>query len=128
MDTGIEAVTTAVLQLALDAASLRQQAIAANIANADAQGYAPMRVSFEEQLGEVQRSLAGGGSIEASTLAAVEPRLVSATAAADAPAEPVRLDVEAARLAENGVRYQALVKGLRQHLAILGIAVADGRK
>jgi flagellar basal-body rod protein FlgB len=121
MDTGIEAVTTAALRLALDAASLRQQAIAANIANADA-----LRVSFEEQLGDARRGLVDGGSIEASTLATVEPRLVSA--AADAPAEPVRLDVEAARLAENGVRYQALVKGLRQHLAILGIAVTDGRK
>jgi len=127
MDTGIESVTTAALQLALDAASLRQQAIAANIANADAQGYAPVRVSFEEQLDEVRRGLADGGSIDALALSAVRPHLVPA-ATADAAAEPVRLEVEAARLAANGVRHQALVKGLSRHLGILEIAVADGRK
>jgi flagellar basal-body rod protein FlgB len=127
MNPGIESVTTAALTLALDAASMRQQAIAANIANADAQGYAPMRVSFEEQLDDVRRGLESGGSIEASALAAIEPRLVPA-AVGDAAAEPVRLDVEAARLAENGVRYQALVKGLSRHLGILAMAVADGRK
>ncbi len=127
MDPGIESVTTAALTLALDAASLRQQAIAANIANADAQGYAPMRVSFEEQLDQARTSLAGGGALDAAALSGVQPRLVPA-AAGDEAAEPVRLDVEAAHLAENGVRYQVLVRGLARHLGILGIAVADGRK
>ena len=42
MTDGIEAVTRSALALALDAASLRQQAIATNIANANAVGYVPL--------------------------------------------------------------------------------------
>ena len=49
MTDGIEAVTRSALALALDAASLRQQAIATNIANANVIDYVPQRVSFEAQ-------------------------------------------------------------------------------
>ena len=127
MNPGIEAVTTAALGLALDAAGLRQQAIAANIANAGAQGYTPMRVSFEEQLAEARGALRTNGSIDAFALSGTRPQMVPALDARGA-AEPVRLDVEAVRLAENSVRYQALVKGLNRHLAILNSATSDGRK
>ena len=127
MDSGIEAVTLAALGLALDAAALRQQAIAANIANADADGYTPVRVSFEEQLDQARRDLGARGAIDPFALSGVRAELVAATDAGGG-AQPVRLDVETAKLAENTVRYDALVKGLNRHMAILGLAVNEGRR
>lgn len=125
MIDGIEAVTTGALALALDAASLRQQAIAANIANANAVGYTRRQVSFEDQLGEARRSLGSDGSIDRLALAAVRPRI---EAVANADGVPVQLDVEVSQLAQNGVQYQALIKGLNRHLSILSSAVSDGRR
>ena len=63
-----EAITVEMAKLALDAASLRHQAIAHNIANANSPGFAPVRVSFEDQLGAVRAALrdpftAGSSSI-----------------------------------------------------------------
>jgi flagellar basal-body rod protein FlgB len=127
MTDGIEAVTRSALALALDAASLRQQAIAGNIANANAIGYVPQRVSFEAQLVDAQRSLANTGRVDAFALSQVHPRIEPAVDANGVAAE-VKLDVEAAEMARNAVHYQALVKGLSRHFAVLSMAAGDGRK
>lgn len=129
MNEGLEGITTSALILALDAASLRQQAIAANIANAEVDGYQPMKVDFEAQLDAAQRDLDGGGSISAGSLAGVAPRLVP-----DAGASPlglpakVSLDIEMAHLAQNGVQYQALLSALGKQFALMALAVNDGKK
>lgn len=129
MTQGIEAVTAAALGLALDAASLRQQAIAANIANANSSDYVPLGVDFEAQLEDARRGLASRGRMEMSDLAGVSPRLAVASQTGPLGLSPkVMLDVEVSRLAQNAVHYQALVKGLSRHYAILSIAVNDGKK
>jgi flagellar basal-body rod protein FlgB len=129
MTDGIEAVTTAALGLALDAASLRQQAIAANIAQADVEGYVPMTVDFEDQLQEAWRESNGRRQLDPSALSGVAARLRPDTAAAMPGLSPkVLLDLQVARMAQNGVHYQALVAGLTKHFAILSTAVSDGRK
>src|SRR4051812_35353868 len=46
----LSGVTTQLVSLALDASVLRHQAIANNIANGNNPGYAPIKVSFEDQL------------------------------------------------------------------------------
>lgn len=127
MTDGIEAVTRSVLALALDAASLRQQAISANIANANAVGYVPQRVSFEEQLVDARRSMAQTGRVDAFALSQVRPHMEAAVDSQGVPAQ-VQLDMEAADMARNAVQYQALVKGLSRHFAILSMAAGDGRK
>ena len=127
MTDGIEAVTRSALALALDAASMRQQAIAANIANANVVGYVPQRVSFEAQLVEVQRSMEQSGRIDAFALAQVRPNIEPAVDDAGVPRQ-VQLDVEAADMARNAVHYQALVKGLSRHFSLLSMAASDGRK
>jgi len=127
MTDGIEAVTRSALALALDAASMRQQAIAANIANANVVGYVPQRVSFEAQLVEVQRSMEQSGRIDAFALAQVRPNIEPAVDDAGVPRQ-VQLDVEAAEMARNAVHYQALVKGLSRHFSLLSMAASDGRK
>lgn len=129
MSTSIEAVTATALGLALDAASLRQQAIAANIANANSVDYAPLAVDFEAQLDEARRGLSSRGRIEMSDLVGVAPRLEAASQGSTLGLAPkVLLDVEVSRLAQNAVHYQALVKGLSRHYAILSVAVNDGKK
>jgi flagellar basal-body rod protein FlgB len=128
MTEGMEALTTAALALALDAATLRHQAIAANIANANTVGYVPVEVSFESQLEEAREALRSHWRLDASSLLGVEPVLVMTPAdAAGLPAK-VMLDVEVAAMARNAVHYQALVKGLSKHYAILSAAVSDGKK
>lgn len=127
MTDGIEALTTAALSIALDAASLRQQTFASNIANANALDYVPQRVSFESQLEELRRGLAGSGRLDASALREVAPRVEQALDARGLPTQ-VQLDVEAAGMARNTVQYQALVTGLSRHFAILSMAASDGRK
>jgi flagellar basal-body rod protein FlgB len=127
MTDGIEAVTRSVLALALDAASLRQQAISANIANANAVGYVPQRVSFEDQLVDARRSMVQTGRLDAFALGDVRPRMETVADSQGVPAQ-VQLDMEAADMARNAVQYQALVKGLSRHFAILSMAAGDGRK
>ncbi|KHK58670.1 flagellar basal body protein [Ralstonia sp. A12] len=127
MTEGIEAVTTTMLGLALDAASLRQQVTAANIANVETAGYVPMKVSFEAQMADIQRSQAGVGQLDSTVLEAMRPRIEPVFDAGGLPAK-VMLDVEVANMAQNAVQYQALVKGLAKHYAILSSAVSDGKK
>jgi len=127
MTDGIEAVTRSALALALDAASMRQQTIATNIANANVVGYVPQRVSFEAQMVDVQRGMEQSGRIDALALAQVRPRIEPALDESGATGQ-VQLDVEAAEMARNAVHYQALVKGLSRHFSILSMAAGDGRK
>lgn len=125
----IEAVTATALGLALDAATMRQQATAANIANANAAGYVPVSVDFEAQLEDARRALASGSRMDMSSLSDVAPRLESALQSDPLGLSPrVLLDVEVGRMAQNAVHYQALVKGLSRHYAILSTAVSDGKK
>lgn len=122
-----EATTTAVLSLALDAASWRQQVIAANLANANNEGYAPLRVSFEEQLAQARMELHDRGHVGAASLAGVHPGVQEAVASDGGPV-PLQLDEQIAQLAENAVNFQALLQGLSRHLSLLALAAADGRR
>lgn len=124
---GIESITTAALGLALDVASQRQQVIAANIANANTVGYVPQRLSFSEQIEDVQRSLKAGQPLDAYALAAFQARLTPVLDAGGQPGK-VQLDEEVAALSQNSVQYQALIKGLNRHFSILGMAASDGKR
>jgi flagellar basal-body rod protein FlgB len=128
MTEGLEAITTTALTLALDAASMRQQAIAANIANAGSVDYVPLTVSFEAQLADARRALESQGRLDAASLAGVRPHIE--TAGLDAAGLPpkVQLDVEVAEMSRNAVHYQTLVKALSRHLALLSDAASEGKK
>jgi flagellar basal-body rod protein FlgB len=128
MTEGVEAITTRALTLALDAASLRQQASAANIANAGNDWYSPVRVSFEAQLEEARFALQGQGRLDGTSLEGVRPEIVTAPLDPRGRAVPVALDAEVAEMARNAAHYQALVVALSRHLALLAAAVSDGKK
>ncbi|HSV34281.1 MAG TPA: flagellar basal body protein [Ramlibacter sp.] len=127
MPHGLEALTTATLSLALDAASLRQRALAANIANHATPGYVPVKVDFDAQMQEAKRALDSRGSVDAASLAGVQ---LHAQPALDVNGQPVklRLDALVADMAQNSVQYQALSKALGRHFSILSSAVSDGKR
>ncbi len=126
MSLPIEAITTAAVALALDAATLRHQAIAANIANHGVDGYVPFKVSFAAEFNE-QSAAAGTARLDARALSAMTPQLVPVLDANGLPAK-VKLDAEMADMAQNAVHFQALARGLSRHLSILATAASDGKK
>ena len=113
-----ESPAVTLVRLALDAASLRHQAIANNIANVHSPCYVPLKVNFEEQL-----AFARGG-LDGTSAGAVKPFLEADTSG---PAR-VALDLEMVKLAQNTVHYQALLKALDKRGAILGAAINEGRR
>jgi len=127
MTQNIDAVTTATLALALDAASLRQQAIAANIANHDVAGYVPQTLDFAGQMEVVRRSLDERGAVDPRALASVQLRLHPMLDAQGQP-QQVHLDAEVADMAQNALQYQVLTRALSRHMAILSSAVNDGKR
>lgn len=127
MLSATESITTAVLGLALDAASRRHQVIAGNIANADAVGYVPMRLRFAEEMELLQREWQAGERLNASALPAFQTR-IEAIAQGTGVSTQVRLDQEIAEMSTNAVHYQALIRALNRHLSILGSAAADGKR
>jgi flagellar basal-body rod protein FlgB len=127
MTEGLEALTTAALGLALDAASLRQQAIAANIANHATQGYIPLMVDFESEMEGARRSLEATGSVDAASLSGVRLQMQPALDAQGLPRK-VQLDEQVADMAQNTVQFQMLTRALSRHFSILSSAVSDGKR
>ncbi len=101
-------------KLALDAAALRHQAIAHNLANLSSENYVPMGVSFESQLA------AAGGR-------AVKPQLVQELDRGVGP-RPQDVDMEMVKLAQNTIHYQALLRGIGVQHAVLRDVISEGRK
>jgi flagellar basal-body rod protein FlgB len=126
MYSGVEGVTMSLLNLALDTASLRQKAHANNIANANVMGYKPVQVNFESQLQEVRQTLQEGGAVNLSALNGISPQLEEISAGYQGP-QGIEIDSEIAKLSENAVQYQALIKGLNKELSILSMAISEGK-
>jgi flagellar basal-body rod protein FlgB len=112
----------ALLSRALDAAALRQTVHATNVANVDTEGYRRLEVIYSAEL---QRLQAGGQAVdvnEAMAWAEAEPEVVESSETR------VRLDQEMAQMAENAVRYQALIGAIERTLSTLRYAARDGRE
>lgn len=124
----IDPVTLSALSAALDAASLRQQVGATNLANVHTAGYLPMRVQFEELMPASVMALGRGGRLNPRDLAV--PRLTQAPMGTPLPygANAVSIDQEVAGLARNAMHYQSLVKSLNGQIALLNAALTDGRR
>ncbi len=127
MSALIDSNTVALLSLALDATSLRHQAIAHNIANANTPGYKPVGVSFEERMTEVRSALEQGKSPSLASLGDYRPRLEfeSGNGFGD---DKVALDTEVAKLSENTLHHQALLKALNRHFSIISAAINEGKR
>jgi len=122
-----EAITLDMLKMALDAASLRHQAIANNIANVNTPGYAPARVSFEAQMGALRSTLQQGNPITPGMLSGIRP-VLEREAVVQESDRTALLDKEIVNMAQNTVQYEALLKALGKHMSILSAAVAEGKR
>jgi flagellar basal-body rod protein FlgB len=121
----MEGVGSAMIKLALDAAVLRHQAIAQNIANLQSEGYVPLRVSFEEELAQFRRSGVHAGEVE-NALRDLKPQLVYADRAPGP--RPQDVDTELVALSENTIHYQVLLRALNRQMSIISEAMDEGKK
>ena len=113
-----------VLDKALDAASLRNQALANNIANATTPGYKRQDVSFETELGKAlghNRLKSMDEKVGNVDISRLTPRVVT-----DHEQYSYRLDennvdpdTERVELASNQVKYNGLMDAVNQEFAIL---------
>lgn len=127
MPSIIESNTSALLSLALDAAGMRQQAIAQNIANANTPGYQRVTVSFESRLAAlVEGSNRPGAAPSLAGLGDYRPAFEYAEASEQGSG--VALDMEMAQLSQNTLHHQALLKALNKHMSLVGIAINEGKR
>jgi flagellar basal-body rod protein FlgB len=112
----------ALLSRALDAAALRQSVHATNVANVDTEGYRRLEVVYSAELQRLNAAAPAVDSNEALAWSQAEPEVVES---ADTR---VKLDQEMAQMAENAVRYQALLGAIERTLGLLRTAARDGRE
>lgn len=115
---------TALLSMAIDAATMRQQAIAQNIANASTPGYQRVSVSFEQRLAGMAAHAPSGAAPSLADLSNYRPTLEYA----NGPANGVQLDQELAEMSETVLHHQALLKALNKHLELIGLAIGEGKR
>ena len=127
MDSTLMGSTGKLLTIALDVSSLRQQALAHNIANVNTPGYVPYDVHFDGQLDQLRAKLRAGEKLNASDVPSLTPHLTPVTTENGMPAK-IALDMEAAKLAENALHYQAVVKAYSQMSNLLGFAINEGKR
>jgi flagellar basal-body rod protein FlgB len=96
--------TQQLLEAAMRGSWQRQTALTNNIANADTPGYQPQEVDFESEL---QSAVSGGSSPEEAQF-----ETVTRPDEAGPNGTGVSVDQESAKLAENGLDYQALTEVL----------------
>lgn len=121
---------SALVSLALDAATMRQQAIAQNIANVNTPGYQRMSVSFESHLAALKDS---SGHLKPRSLASLSdfrPRLELAEAqvVGNQAEQKIALDQELVKLSENTLQHQALLKMMTKHFSVLSSAINEGKR
>jgi flagellar basal-body rod protein FlgB len=107
------------LERALSGSSMRQQAIAQNIANVNTPGYRRQDVDFASALHAAWEQ----GSSKVERLAPAVETDPSAVMRADGSS--VDIDTEAANQAKNGLQYEAISTVMKTRVAILRSAIGN---
>ncbi|TQV73407.1 flagellar basal body rod protein FlgB [Exilibacterium tricleocarpae] len=121
-------VTSDLLRTALDAALLRHRVIAHNIANVDTPGYRAKRLTFEQHLAGATDSLGASETGLAQRLEMLKGQLRQDGSLVVTTAEAVELDGEMVRIAENTLRYHALLDASGKRGELVKMAIAGGRR
>ena len=114
---------------ALDAASLRQQVIAHNLANANTPGFKRQEVQFENQLSRAleARNSPTAGASGFNRMDSVTPRVVTLNSTSErTDGNNVDMEAENVLLAENTLRYEALTQSVGGYFSALK-TVINGR-
>jgi len=107
--------TQQLLEAAMRGSWQRETAISNNIANADTPGYQPQEVNFEAQL---QSAMNGG-----EALSQLQFQAVTRPQEAGPNGTAVSVDQESAKLAENGLDYEALTQVVHARNSIMRSAM-----
>lgn len=127
---------TAVLEKALDAAWLRNEAISNNIANVNTPGFKKSTVSFEDQMIAASQFQIGSASKDSKFLPiGNDVRSIPAPEVIQNPFTSVRkdgnnvdVDVEMAELAKNTIKYNALINQISRQFSSIKSAISEGRR
>lgn len=116
--------TSQLVKLALDISVLRQKVIANNIANVNTKNYKPQSISFEEQLMTLEESRSTSKDYLLSRdIERIRQTLNTDQVIVSNGKNKVELDVETTKLAENVIRYKALLEGLSKRSSLIGMAI-----
>lgn len=119
----MDAVTTEIARVALDAAWIRQRLIAANIANHATPGYGRLDIEFEKRWLEMAAQAQGlEGKREESAWIDAARRSFQITSEGG----PMSLDHEMLELTRNTLHYQAVLTALERYGEIKSMAVREG--
>jgi flagellar basal-body rod protein FlgB len=111
----LESVTSRALESALDGLSMRQKAIANNIANINTPGYTAERVSFEDAL--AQSVANGNGAVSATMARSLEPT--------NENGNNVNLDTETLSNTTTVLQYQFATQAENQVLTSVRAVLKD---
>jgi flagellar basal-body rod protein FlgB len=107
------------LQRAIEGAAQRQTALASNLANANTPNFKPRDVDFHSAL---RAAFASGNRDSVATAGFAQ------TTQSDAMRQDgngIDIDVESAKMAENGLEYQALIQVARGRIDIVESAMGS---
>lgn len=122
----IGGVTGKLVKVALDAALIRQEVIANNIANANTPGFLPQKLEFEKYMLQIENSLRPQNeSLLSANIQNLKLILQNGETVVQTGKEKVELDIEMKNLAENSIRYQALLAGSSKRSSIIGMAISQ---
>lgn len=120
-----------VLDRAADAAWLRNDAIANNIANVDTPGYKRQDISFESELERAlgrRRYLSMDAKVARLTKTELKPRTYTdhANFSYRMDGNNVDIDTENVMLASNQIRYNGIITGIQSEFTNLTTAMRSG--
>ncbi|ODB85642.1 flagellar basal-body rod protein FlgB [Candidatus Thiodiazotropha endoloripes] len=129
MIENIGGVTSQLVNLALDVASLRQQVIAHNIANANTSGYQPQKVSFENILEQASVLTMDSPTERQLTeqLKSIERKLHNGDLIEDINTNSISLDEQMVELTENVIQYKALLEARSKFGSLVKMAINEGK-
>jgi flagellar basal-body rod protein FlgB len=108
------------LQQSISGAAQRQQALAANIANASTPGYQRVDVDFHSALSSAMGAADPDKALGGTTFQAAADRSIGPVAA---DGSGIDIDAESAKLAQNTLDQETAVQVLHTRLAILRAAM-----
>lgn len=125
------------LTKAMDAANLRNEVIANNIANVETPGFKKSEVIFSEKIKKVLQNNKNHGKLDITnprhiainpgTISEVNPeiRTINSTSYRN-DGNNVDIDTEMAELAKNKIYYDALSQSMSNEIRLLRLAITEG--
>ncbi len=119
---------TNLVEKALDAAWLRNEVIAHNIANADTPGYKKKAVAFEEYLNGYGNELKKKGLKRAAGIPEPTIKTVNTETSTRLDGNNVDIEAEMAQMAKNTIKYNTLIQRISGTFSTIKTVINDGRR